>query len=429
MMSMPPVPKKSWEQILDATREGPVCVQGEGKYEREQMKEDCLFLNIYVPAHTKQKALPVFIFIHGGIFHSLSGNSDLLYGPQMFLQHGLIFITMNYRLGALGFLSLDIEEASGNAALKDVILALKWINNNIERFGGDRNKVTIGGHSSGATIAHYLLLTEQSSNLFQRAILISGNAACHRSVARHAKNNALTLAKELGLSSNDPHELLIRLKEMDVFDIIDGEKSLTKYDNVILRPFTMFVPNIEIESPHALITTDPIKLLQLGLRQNISILAGFNEIEGAYVIPKIKRNSDGLQKLMENMEYAIPSNIEYPLGSKISKDLAKSIRQYYCINDLSNFTLNNVVDLSSDSQYIYSTDSWIKSNPTPKDFASKFKWPEYGQNGSLLIINENPTEGTLPSPLLERLNFWNDVYDKYYHYVENGGKLEKKCIP
>ncbi|CAK1580352.1 unnamed protein product [Parnassius mnemosyne] len=393
------------------------------------MKEDCLFLNIYVPAHMTQKELPVFIFIHGGVFHLLSGNSDLLYGPQMFLQHGLIFITMNYRLGALGFLSLDIEEASGNAALKDVILALKWINDNIEIFGGDRNKVTIGGHSSGATIAHYLLFTEQTSNLFQRAILISGNAVCHRSIARHAKDNALTFAKQLGLSSNDPHELLIRLKEMDVFNILDAEANLTKYDNVILRPFTMFVPNIEIESPHALITTDPTKLLQLGLKQNIPILAGFNEKEGAYVIPKIERSHDELERLRENMEYAIPSDIEYPLGSEISKDLAKAISQYYSINDSSNFTLNNLVDLSSDSQYIYSIDSWIKSDPTPKNFAGKFKWPEYGKNGSLLIINENPSEGTLSSPLLERINFWYDVYDKYYHYVENGGKLEKKCIP
>ncbi|CAG5045959.1 unnamed protein product [Parnassius apollo] len=335
----------------------------------------------------------------------------------------------NIRLGALGFLSLDIEEASGNAGLKDVILALRWINNNIERFGGDRNKITIGGNSSGAAIVHYLLLTEQSNDLFQRAILISGSAVCHRFVARHAKDNTLILAKELGVIADDAHELLKKFQDIKVFDLIDAEMNLTKYDNVVLRSFNMFVPTIEINSSHAVITIDPIKKLNLGLVQNIPVLVGFNNREGIYGIVKIRSNKDKLNKLKENMEYSIPSDIEYPLGSEISKNLAKSISQFYFNSDLSNFTLNNIVDLISDSQYIYSTDSWIKRNPTPQNLASNFKWPEYGKNGSFLIINENPTEGTHRPPLSDRLKFWYDIYKTYYDYVENGGKLETKNIP
>ncbi|XP_068633386.1 juvenile hormone esterase-like isoform X2 [Battus philenor] len=408
------------------------------------------------------------------------------------------------RLGALGFLSLDIDEASGNAAIKDILLALKWVKENIERFGGDPNKITLGGHSSGAAIIHCLAVSKHSINLFNQVILISGNADNPRSLSRHAKENALTLAKELGLPINDVNILLNKLREINVFDIIDAETNLTKYDEVILRPFSMFTPTVEIESSHAIITSEP---RELELLQNIKILTGFNYREGIFLIPKIN-NTAKLKKLNKEMELAIPSNIEYPLKSKISLDLAKSIGEKYFNTNLSNFTLNNIIDLASDSQYIYGIDSWVKKlkqmnnsndlyyyifdfdgglnwaklyykidfpgtahadelgyvfvtrntapllnhvdhksnlvmnmlltlfsnfikygNPTPAGFTSDFKWEKYNKDGTLLYIREKPVKGTLSNQLVDRLKFWDDVYEKYYNYIKSGGKLEKKCIP
>lgn len=192
-------------------------------------------------------------------------------------------------MGPLGFLSLNIEEASGNAALKDILLALKWIQGNIEQFGGDPNKITIGGQSSGSTLVHFLLLTEKSTGLFQQAILLSGNAVSHKSVSRHAIDNAFTLAKKLGLATDDVRTLLKRLIELDVFDIIDAEMSMAEDDNVCLRPFAAFIPSIEINSPHAVITSDPVEIIRSGLKQNVPILAGFNYREGIFVIPQIRK--------------------------------------------------------------------------------------------------------------------------------------------
>lgn len=96
----PSVPKEPWYEVLDATKTGPVCIQAEGTYKNNQMSENCLFLNIYVPTNWRKTLhpMPVLVFIHGGEFKSLSGNDDYIYGPQLLLEGGFIVITVNYRL-------------------------------------------------------------------------------------------------------------------------------------------------------------------------------------------------------------------------------------------------------------------------------------------------------------------------------------------
>lgn len=110
--------------------------------------------------------LPVLFWIHGGAFIGGSGN-DGLYGPDFLIEKRVILVTSNYRLGVLGFLSLDLPEYSGNMGLKDVQLALKWTHKNIERFGGDRNRITIFGHSAGIAIHLRLLSMEMNENFTQ----------------------------------------------------------------------------------------------------------------------------------------------------------------------------------------------------------------------------------------------------------------------
>lgn len=92
--------------------------------------------------------LAVLFFIHGGAFIGGSSN-DILYGPDLIVEKGTILVTLNYRLGVFGFLSLQLPDYSGNMAMKDIQLALKWIHKNIEQFGGDNNRITVAGHSAG----------------------------------------------------------------------------------------------------------------------------------------------------------------------------------------------------------------------------------------------------------------------------------------
>ena len=138
-------------------------------------EEDCLMLNIYVPEHDFESALPVMAWIHGGAL-IVGSNRIKSQGPQEFMDRNVIIVTINYRLGPLGFLSLGTDQVPGNAGLRDQSMALKWVNKNIASFGGDPEMVTIFGESAGALSVHLHLISPLSQGLFHRAIIQSSTA-------------------------------------------------------------------------------------------------------------------------------------------------------------------------------------------------------------------------------------------------------------
>ena len=152
-----------------------VCPQlKEGNFiDEESMDEDCLHLSVYRPASVND-SLPVLVWIHGGHFEYGSGMHQF-FGPQRFMKDkDIIMVSINYRLGALGFLSLGNPELPGNAGFWDQVWALKWVQSNIEGFGGDPNMVTIMGEDAGSWSVMYQLLSPQSAGLFKRVISQSG---------------------------------------------------------------------------------------------------------------------------------------------------------------------------------------------------------------------------------------------------------------
>lgn len=127
-----------------------------------------------LPADVKTgEKLAVLVFIHGGAFVEGSGNDDM-FGPDFLIEQRIILVTFNYRLGIFGFISFKTPEYSGNMALKDQQLALKWIYANIERFSGDSQRITLFGESAGGTLAHVHILSAESRKYFRNAILLSG---------------------------------------------------------------------------------------------------------------------------------------------------------------------------------------------------------------------------------------------------------------
>lgn len=272
-------------------------------------------------------------------------------------------------MGALGFLSLGIENASGNAGIKDVLLALHWVKANIERFGGNSNKTTVGGNSAGSVLVHYLTLSTKSIGLFNQAILISGSALGYRFLARHPVENAVALGKQLDIQTNDTYVLLRNLKEKDAFDIIKAENDLGQSDKRKgIRSFAPFVPCVEIESSSAVITKDPIEIIKSGIPQNVPILAGINSEEGIKMLNVVKMNQTLLNFLNENFELCIPSNIEYPYGSKESQNLASNISQFHF--DGGNITISKLqgfVEFNRETQFSFSVDYWIRLHKQRED--------------------------------------------------------------
>ena len=137
--------------------------------------EDCLYLWVYTPSIANDTSpLPVLVWIHGGAFEVGSGRfSD--YGPDRLMKgNDMVMVSINYRLGLFGFLSLGTSEVPGNMALLDQVMALKWIQRNIKHFGGDPNMVTIMGESAGSWSVTYHMLSPLSKGLFHRVIAQSG---------------------------------------------------------------------------------------------------------------------------------------------------------------------------------------------------------------------------------------------------------------
>lgn len=180
-----PVAMKAWTGVSDAVRFGAPCAQPDlGDWNRrdaETGKEDCLFLNVIVPEWPVKKPLPVMFWIHGGANEGGTASSAL-YKDGSLVNHGVILVTVNYRLGVFGFLAhpeLTAESAhhaSGNYGLMDQVLALNWVRQNIMKFGGDVNNITVFGQSAGSMDTSMLMTSPLAKGLFQKAIGQSGAA-------------------------------------------------------------------------------------------------------------------------------------------------------------------------------------------------------------------------------------------------------------
>jgi para-nitrobenzyl esterase len=175
----PPQPAAGWHGVRDATTFGPHCAQPATPYGVASTSEDCLYLNIYTPSSASPglPLVPVMVWIHGGAL--FIGESED-YHPADLVARGVIVVTLNYRLGALGFLShpaLTAESpnrASGNFGLLDQQAALRWVQRNARSFGGNPRNVTIFGHSAGGLSVHSQLASPLAAGLFDRAIVQSG---------------------------------------------------------------------------------------------------------------------------------------------------------------------------------------------------------------------------------------------------------------
>lgn len=183
----PPTPVMPWDGVRPATRFGPRSVQVDrasdsvGYFGPESASEDCLYLNVWTGAQSAADRLPVLVWLHGGAFEVGSGALPIFEGSTL-AREGLIVVTVNYRLGRLGFLAHPAlsaenrERASGNYGLMDQIAALRWVHDNIAAFGGDPDRVTLAGQSAGAISTCALMAAPEAVGLFHRAILHSGGA-------------------------------------------------------------------------------------------------------------------------------------------------------------------------------------------------------------------------------------------------------------
>jgi para-nitrobenzyl esterase len=217
----PPQPVAAWDAVRAADNFGPACMQPRQPQrvpnnravdlpDSPQISEDCLYLNVWTPAASPNAKLPVMVWIYGGAYLEGAGSTPYNQGDTLAAK-GVVFVSFNYRLGALGFLAhpeLTQESphgASGNYALTDTLAALQWVKQNIAAFGGNPANVTIFGESAGAAIAAALVGSPRAAGLFQRAISESGtwmglNLAPMRS-RESAEQQTVKVATDMGAAN------------------------------------------------------------------------------------------------------------------------------------------------------------------------------------------------------------------------------------
>jgi para-nitrobenzyl esterase len=202
-----PQPHGGWQGVLDASNFGAHCPQIATPYGIASSNEDCLFLNVFTPGKTNEgqpHLLPVMFWIHGGAL--VVGESDG-YDPTPLVSKGVIVVTINYRLGWLGFLAhpaLSAETAngaSGNYGLMDQQAAMRWVQRNIRNFGGDASNVTIFGESAGGLSTHSQLVSPLAAGLFNRAIVESGAYSLTQPSLVAAKGQGTAFAAAAGCTS------------------------------------------------------------------------------------------------------------------------------------------------------------------------------------------------------------------------------------
>jgi para-nitrobenzyl esterase len=269
-----PQPVTHWKGVRKATAFAPACLQTGVSMPGETqpaVSEDCLYLNIWAPVMRADRRLPVFVWIHGGGYTNGLAAMPLYWGDRL-AKKGVIVVTIAYRLGPLGFLahpeltSESRHHSSGNYGLMDQIAALEWVHKNIVAFGGDPNRVTIAGQSSGSISVSILMASPPAKGLFQRAIgecggLFEPLQLAPKYLLANAEKEGEKFAASLGAAS------IKELRQSPAARLTSNESGIT---HPVIEPYLL---------PHS-----PYEAFVLGQQNDFPLLLGSNAEEARAMV-------------------------------------------------------------------------------------------------------------------------------------------------
>ncbi|XP_026017127.1 acetylcholinesterase [Astatotilapia calliptera] len=436
----PPEPKRPWTGVIEAKEYPNACYQyvdtafpgfqgSEMWNPNRDMNEDCLYLNVWVPSSPRPHNLTVMVWIYGGGFYSGSSSLDVYDGRYLAHSETVIVVSMNYRIGAFGFLALHgSSEAPGNVGLLDQRMALQWVQDNIHFFGGNPKQVTIFGESAGGASVGFHLLSPDSRPTFTRAILQSGVPNCPwASVSpAEARRRATQLAKFVGCNGGNDTEIIDCLRSKSPQQLIDHEWQVLPWS--ALFRFS-FVPVVDGE----FLPDTPEAMLNSGNFKDTQILLGVNQNEGSYFLlygaPGFSKDNDSLisrEDFLESVRLSVPHANDIGLEAVVLQytdwmDENNEIKNRDAMDDIVGD--HNVICPLAHFARSYAQHNALKANVGGINFggvnsgnsqggmylylfdhrASNLAWPEW-----MGVIHGYEIEFVFGLPLVKRLNYTRD---------------------
>ncbi|XP_046753938.1 esterase E4-like [Diprion similis] len=345
-----PVAAGNWTGTFNATVDGEKCLQYV-----VTGSEDCLYLNVYtpqLPGNGSSSLLPVMVSIHGGGFAYGSGDFDGN-GPAYLLDVDVVLVTMNYRLGVLGFLSTGDEVAPGNWGLKDQVLSLEWVRDNIAFFGGDPNQVTIMGNSAGAVSVHMLALSDLARGLFHKYIAQSGSASGFWAYqpSELSAQHSHVFGGYLNCDNSTSTLLIQCLRGLNVSTIMLGDMMSGLWNTV----GGSWSPTIEPDIEGALLTDSPLNLVNAGKMHDLPSISGSTRDEAATFVAGYVLVPGMFDQFLADIDNALPNVLGYSRWVDDVPAATAALKDFY-FPDLTadrSELLQNLTLAISDTMFIY----------------------------------------------------------------------------
>jgi para-nitrobenzyl esterase len=358
-----PQPARKWTGVRQTTWFGPRCMQlavfSDMVFRSNAISEDCLYLNIWTPAKSASEKLPVLVYFYGGGFVAGDG-SEPRYDGESLAAKGIVTVTVNYRLGVFGFLSLpDLTKesphhASGNYGLLDQNAALHWVQRNIAGFGGDPRKITIGGESAGSISVSALMASPLSKDLIAGAIGESGSMLGARAPVPLAKAEEWGMEFAAALGASD----IASMRAAPAGKLLEAAgKPGTRGFGPIIDGY--FLPD------------SPTAIYAAGKQAHVPLLAGWNSEEAN-------------ARAVLGKEDPTPENFRSAV-ERLYKEHAGEVLKEYAAGD-NEAALQSATDLASDRFIAYSTWKWIDMAGAPGGkpvYRYFFAKPRPGMHGAV----------------------------------------------
>ncbi|XP_053684403.1 juvenile hormone esterase-like [Sabethes cyaneus] len=328
-----PEPVKAWDLEFDATEDGPMCPQP--AYNKSEVSEDCLRLNVYtkqIPGELiRIKPQEVLVYLHPGGFYAFSGQSYNNAGPQYLMDRDIVLVTVNYRLGSLGFMSTGTEDCPGNAGFKDQVMALRWIRDHISSFGGNPNSVTLMGYSAGALSTTLHMISPMSRGLFHRAIVMSASGVSQVKIPSDQIELARKQAALLGCEVTSNKKMIDCLRQKPATEFGD---SLAYMFVISWNPVLLWTPVIEPDyGQERFLDRDPTEAYLRGDFMKIPVIAGITRDEFAGPAIEFLTNETLRNELDSSFDTLAPILFLYERHTEESKNRSQLLRKKFLGNE------------------------------------------------------------------------------------------------